>query len=43
MVAIQKKFLLIRTNLRKESFIQICGLLILGHGNGARLVFRFTS
>jgi hypothetical protein len=39
MVVIPKKFHLIRASQRKELFIQICGPLILGPGNGTRLIF----
>ena len=38
MVAIPKKFHLIKMALRRELFIQTCGLLILGLGNGTRSV-----
>lgn len=44
MVAIQKKFLLIKTVLRKELFIQTCGPLTLGLGSGTRFVcFSLSS
>lgn len=38
MVAIPKRFHLKKVTLRRESFIQTCGPLILGLGNGTRFV-----